>query len=90
MVLAINAPRTQVIETAPLLCLEVLSPDDNLSDVNQRAVEYLALGVPQTWIFDPAKKQSYIYSSAGSKPAAGVLKCGPLELDTYELFAAEE
>jgi Uma2 family endonuclease len=57
MVLAINAPRTQVIETPPLLCLEVLSPDDNLSDINQRAVEYLALGVPQTWIFDPAKKQ---------------------------------
>ena len=92
MVLPAEASRTPVIETAPLLCIEVLSPDDRLREVTQRAADYLSIGVPQTWIFDPETKSAYIYSSVGLqewKPSETnrTMQCGPIELDTARLFA---
>jgi len=82
------APRTSVIETAPLLCIEILSPDDRMSEILERAGDYLSMDVPETWIFDPAKK-AYVYSRQGLHEASqdATLHCGNIEVALPDLFS---
>ncbi len=47
------APQGEVLTEAPILVVEILSPDDSYSDTEQRANEYLAMGVQAVWIIDP-------------------------------------
>jgi Uma2 family endonuclease len=42
-----------VITDPPILVVEILSPDDTYSDTEDRARDYLAMGVPAVWILDP-------------------------------------
>lgn len=65
IVLAEDAPHPRVIEQPPLLCIEVLSPEDRLGEIVDRAHDYWALGVEATWIFDPVQKRAYVYSADG-------------------------
>ena len=88
MVLPANASRPElVIEEAPLLCIEVVSPKDRLAHLVERAGDYLLLGVPETWICDPKKKGSWVYSDQGTVESSGpVLRHGAIELPIAELF----
>ena len=90
MVLAEDAPRTSVIQQPPLLCIEIVSPDDRIKDLTERARDYVTLGVPETWILDPAEKQAYVYSAAGLhqvQPGVTHLVLGKISLDFSRLFA---
>ena len=55
----------EVITSVPLVCIEVLSPDDTLPDLQERIDDYLALGVQNVWIFDPVKHAVWIASTGG-------------------------
>ena len=87
-VLPVAASYPSVIEQPPLLCIDVASPDDRLPDIVIRAGDYLTLGVPVTWIFDPQTRQSFIYSDQGTVESFDpVLRHGHIELPIAELFA---
>lgn len=88
-VLALDTPRPQLaIEEAPLLCIEVVSPDDRLPDLVIRAGDYFTMGVPLTWIFDPLGKRCFIYDSEGLRESSEpVLRHGQIELPITDLFA---
>lgn len=77
-----------MIETAPLLCIEILAQDDRMSDVLDRAADYLGMGVSETWIFDPAKPRAYVYSQKGLHEAGqgATLCCGSVEIALPDLF----
>ena len=62
-------PGEQVLTKAPLLCIEVLSPEDRVSRVNARIREYLDFGVPIVWLVDPGEKAVWIYSQNGMEQA---------------------
>lgn len=89
MVLAAGAPLPEdFIEQPPLLCIEVVSPKDRMPNLVERAGDYLTLGTPITWIFDPKKKKSWIYSDQGTVESSDtILRHGPIELPIAELFA---
>ena len=38
---------------APILAVEILSPDDSYSDMEERAADYLAMGIRAVWMIDP-------------------------------------
>ena len=42
-----------ICQTAPLLTVEVVSPDSVTRDYRYKRTEYAALGVPEYWIVDP-------------------------------------
>ena len=55
--------------TAPVhLCVEILSPDDRISEVFAKCEDYLAWGVPVTWIIDPESKRAWEFRR-GQRPA---------------------
>ena len=90
MVLPAGTKHPPVIEEPPLLCVEIVSPDDRLKQLTERAQDYTSLGVPETWILDPETRKAYVYSEAGLHelmPGVSVLRSGGLELDIAKLFA---
>jgi Uma2 family endonuclease len=46
-------PQPEVLEEPPLLVIEILSPDDSYSDLQERSEDYRAMGVETVWIIDP-------------------------------------
>ena len=89
-VLRRNAARERVVRTAPMLCVEVLSPRDTLRGMRARCGDYLAMGVPVVWILDPATRTAYVLDSAGMRELReGVLRVGgtAVEVGVGEVFA---
>lgn len=54
-------PDAQVPDTAPLIAIEVLSPEDRMSRVREECEEYRKWGVAHIWIADPQSKVIYVY-----------------------------
>ena len=52
--------RDQVQQEPPLLCIEILSPDDRLSRLARVIADYLAFGVPMIWIIDPYDRAAFV------------------------------
>ena len=52
-------PTEQVLQTPPLICIEILSSGERLSDIQDRVEDYLNFGVRYVWILDPATRQTW-------------------------------
>jgi len=60
-----DAPKEQVLNTPPLLCVEILSPEDRLPRIANRLDDFARMGVPNLWILDPQDRVAYDYASSG-------------------------
>ncbi len=83
-----SAPREDVLETAPLLCVEVLSPEDRLSRARLVLNDYLQMGVDHIWLIDPVGRVAYTFDAAGLHEQAGPLTATgtPISVDIEALF----
>jgi len=64
-VLRADAPRESVIQTPPLLCIEILSPTDRLPRAEIVLEDYRLMGVPHIWLIDPIQRKAWIYDANG-------------------------
>jgi Uma2 family endonuclease len=60
----LNDPGTDVFETPPLICIEILSRRDEASEVLEKLAEYRAAGVAYVWLIDPRRRKAYLYDGA--------------------------
>ena len=60
------APDEEVPSRMPLLWIEILSPDDRMVDVWEKAREVIGCGSACVWIFDPKTLESELWTEAGS------------------------
>jgi Uma2 family endonuclease len=68
------APIEEIVRTPPLLCIEILSRDDRMSDIQERVEDYLAMGVPTVWVVDPRRRRAYTAIPSGAlEPAPTAL-----------------
>lgn len=51
------------LDVAPDLVVEIMSPEDRWSEVNQKLREYFAIGVRLVWVADPASRTVYAHRS---------------------------
>ena len=83
-------PGEQILTQPPLLVIEVLSPEDSLSAMQERIYDYLAFGIDNVWIFDPRRKKAYWADSAGVHEAkSGILvaQSSPVSIELQALWA---
>ncbi len=53
------------ITRAPLIAIEILSPEDTLTAMRAKAAEYRDFGVENVWIIDPEARIAYRSTAAG-------------------------
>ncbi len=83
--------RERVRITPALLAIEILSPEDRLQRVLLRLDEFLAMGVPNVWLFDPQERAAYTYTQAGLKLVTEpriLIPESPIYLDLPEVFSS--
>ena len=74
-VLRSSDPKDPIVRFAPLLCIEILSKDDSLGELQERVNDYAGLGVEHLWAIDPWKRRGWLASTAGFvQPADGLLR----------------
>jgi len=87
IILSADAPDERVIVTPPLVCIEILSTCDTLSQIWDRTQDYLAIGVPVCWIIDPVSRRGWIATPAGLVEARdGVMRAGEIEMPLSEVL----
>lgn len=84
-----DAPREKVTQTPPLVCIEVMSPEDRLSRVEIVLRDYLAMGVEHIWFLDPVRRKSYSFDQGGLHEVASLLAVigTSIAVDPSQLFA---
>ncbi len=85
-----DRPVERVGVTAPLLCIEILSPEDRPGRVMKRLDDFVAMGAENLWILDPSDRSASTYTRFGMKPVAGnrlQVPDSPIYLDVAETFA---
>lgn len=77
-----------VIIAPPLLIIEILSPDDSYSDMQERAQDYRAMGVEIIWIIDPKTRTGRMCSGAEWVESSRLtVKKTPLYVNLPEIFS---
>ena len=77
-ILRADAPREKVTETPPLICIEIMSPQDRLSRAEQVLADYFAMGVANIWLIDPIRRSAFTFT------ANRLQKSSTLELTTQD------
>ena len=68
-------PDEQILTSPPFLCIEILSPEDKISRMQQRIDDYLAFGVRYVWAVDSQTRKAWIYTAeAGREVRDGMLR----------------
>jgi Uma2 family endonuclease len=79
-----------VLDTPPLLCIEVISPSQSFNELYEKCGRYLRWGVPYCWIIDPVRRLAW-QIEADEMPreifAEGSLRAGEIEVKLTELFS---
>jgi Uma2 family endonuclease len=74
---------------APLLCVEVKSPEDRLPRMFERVKDFHRMGVEQVWVFDPETQKVWISVADGVQEWSGGVLSVPrtkIELDPAIAF----
>lgn len=61
-VIAGHPPEGPIITKPPFLCIEILSPSDRLTEMQERIDDYLTFGVSYVWLINPRTRQAYVYT----------------------------
>src|SRR3974377_1826897 len=80
-------PPEPVFTTPPLLCIEILSPEDQPERVAQKVREVLAFGVPYVWVIDPVTFESDLHTASSSRKLEDGLRIEgtPIEVPLHAL-----
>ncbi len=63
----------RILREPPLLCIEILSPEDRASRLLLKINDYFSFGVRYVWVIDPEEKTAWSYTSEGKRESATVL-----------------
>jgi Uma2 family endonuclease len=68
-------PATPILLEPPFLCIEILSREDRMYDMQEKIDDYLAFGVPHVWVINPRQMRAFHYTIDGMREAKdGILQ----------------
>ena len=83
-----SAPVQAIPDIAPVLCIEILSPDDSWGEMQEKIREYVAMGVGAVWIVDPRRRLMYAADASGTHGVERLELAGTnVSITGGELFA---
>jgi Uma2 family endonuclease len=83
-----DSPVESIFRHPPFICIEILSKDDSFKSVIDRLDDYLAMGVENIWVIDPAARRGYTYRDGLNLAKDGVLRTAHsgIELPLASIF----
>jgi Uma2 family endonuclease len=86
-ILAEDAPEEQVVTFPPILCIEILSPEDRMTRFMAKLDDYAEMGVPVAWVIDPRRHRAWIATPGILAEATdGILRAGDIEMPLTEIL----
>ena len=85
--------RENIRITPPLLCVEILAPEDTLLSLCKRCNDFLTMGTRNIWLFDPMERVAYTYTGHGMRLVETnriAVTDSPVFIDLPTIFADEE
>lgn len=87
----VAGPRSagKIVTAPPHLVVEVLSPDDRATAVQEKIDDYLAFGIPFVWVLNPWTGRGYVHTTEAAREAKdGILRTADpaIELRLPELL----
>ena len=81
-----------IVRSAPVLCVEILSKDDSLESIRDRIDDYLRMGVQTVWIMDPVRHLAYLALADGYKELRETITIAdtPVQINLDEVFGELE
>jgi len=79
----------RIVREAPLVVIEVLSPEDRISRYHQRIADYRAMGVKAIWVIDPEDRCGWDRST-GNWIERTDFKLLPIQMNLAEILAELE
>jgi len=68
-------PHEQILTSPPFLCIEILSRDDRMTEMQEWIDDCLRFGVRYVWVLDPRVKRAFAFTGSGvSQPVDQVLQ----------------
>jgi len=64
-ILRAGTPKERILTHPPLIVIEILSPEDRLSRMQDKIDDYLAFGVENIWILDPERRSAWTATRDG-------------------------
>jgi Uma2 family endonuclease len=61
----LGGTKEKIFTTPPFLCIEILSPEDRMSRVQERIDDYFTMGVSHVWVVDPARRCAFYATATG-------------------------
>lgn len=92
-VVPLPEPAEQVFTAPPLICIEILSPEDSFPRLQERFDDYLTMGVANVWVLDPASRRGWRVTAEGHLEALdGILRTGDarVAMPIADLFPAND
>lgn len=90
MILRNTDPKDGIIGFTPLLCVEIMSKDDRLTEIRERVADYVRIGTRDIWVIDPWKRVAYEETINGlMQPEDTILrvKGTSIEVSMADVFA---
>lgn len=85
----LGGTKENIFTAPPFLCVEIRSLEDRMSEFLSRIDDYFAMGVPNVWVVDPARRSAYRATAAGDlHRATDILRTTDptLEVPLSEIF----
>ncbi len=67
-VISLPSKFENILTEPPLLCIEILSPEDTMSRTQARFDDYLAMGIENIWLIDPIERRFWTVDADGIRP----------------------
>lgn len=70
-------PDEQIFTSPPLICIEILSPEDRWAIIQEKIADYLEFGVPYVWVLDPRTRRAWSCTRQGTEEVAELRTAEP-------------